>query len=696
MRTISNLTFFFLCSLVLSIPVFLLASNHVFAADVEAGKWPVIGTMKEEVSEKKQFKDDWNSPEWKHEIGDQVRLKFRYDITDRDDTQKDKKLNVVLQQKKKNDFEEVQRAVRYALDQKDQEDVIFTNLKKGETYRIVFDGVPLYLTGNYHRINYTLYYDAPKLDGYELKAEYKFNRDKDDELKFSIVNKDDQKVHFNGKVNYQITPDVGKKVSPGIRTVTSKSSKSFRIKELTDQHLPAETEMSDRNIPVTKVIVNYFGTVDTIDGNSKEYLLSKEFNIQRFKDELELEKKKGNGEITIIAKTKLGDDVKDRKWEFELKDKDGDRLEVKNPKGEGTKAQATFTLPEFKNEKSGSVTVTFTGRKSSVRLEGINLYRETKKINVDAPAEKKNNDSGPKNDGPKNDGPKEDEKKDQEKKDDDKTNNDKKDQKDKKQDDQQNQDQQDRDQRNRDQQDRDQQDKDQQDQNQQNNQREDNEPKNDDPNNRDPQREENPKNEEPKDEDKPKNDRNNEEVNQEAAIELSANVLKEQKKVEIVATLKNVDQPEGKWKLVFNAGEQDEQGKKDEQVIEEDANKSNSLKKEFSIEKIEKETVKVIATFKGKDKKGKIDVTQEEEIKLKEDSKGDDDSGKKDDSDDQGGTTSDEETVKDEVITKTQSPNSQIGGRLPKTATHYGSNLFIGILFLISGGIIFSFRRRVN
>src|SRR5690606_25785915 len=114
------------------------------------------------------------------------------------------------------------------------------------------------------------------------------------------------------------------------------------------------------------------------------------------------------------------------------------------------------------------------------------------------------------------------------------------------------------------------------------------------------------------------------------------------------------------------------------------------------IEKIEKETVKVIATFKGKDKKGKIDVTEEKEIKLKEDSK-EDDSGKKDDSDDQNGTTIDEEKVIEKVATNSQTiPNGQIGGKLPKTATQYGSNLLIGILFLISGGIIFSLRRRFS
>ena len=192
-----------------------------------------------------------------------------------------------------------------------------------------------------------------------------------------------------------------------------------------------------------------------------------------------------------------------------------------------------------------------------------------------------------------------------------------------------------------------------------------------------------------KKDEEPKDDHDSEDVNKEANIELNANVLANQKKVEIEATLKEVNQPEGKWKLIFNAGEQDEQ------VVEEDVNEETSLKKEFSIEEIEKETVKVIATFKGKDKKGKIDVTEEKEIKLKDDSQSDR-SGENGDSDDDEGTTSNEDDVSDEVITQPQSPSGQVGGELPKTATDYGTNLLIGMLCIVSGGVLFYLRRRIS
>ena len=639
MRRVGFSFLVFLFAVVFSIPVSLSAANGAFAEDLE---FVIDKDNKNMEGKEVTFFNDFASSEWTMDRDGDVRMQFWYDIAYGFDDDIAFYVTVKLQKKKENgEFEDTgQQVVRRPLDKDTkQEDILFRGLKKGETYRILFDGI-LARAIQRHRISFKLFHEVQKTNDYELKAHYQYIPDKDDELKFSIVKKgQDVDLDFNGKVNVEIIPESGEKVSE-TRDVTSKESKTFKIDKFVDKYLPTEKKPEDQNAPETKVIVHYTGTVGTDSGNIS---LTQEFKINRFKSDLELETNKEGNNVSVSAKTSLGDGVKDRKWEFVLKKKDGTVLAVKNPSDEDRKAKATFSPEDFKGEKSATVSVAFTGKmiyNYSIRNQ-IALYRADGQVDVETspPTGGNNGGPGPQQEGPKNDGPKNEGPKDE-----------------------------------------------QIANSQGNHEQKDTDPKNENGN---APKDEDKKDEEPKDEE-PKDDGNREEVNKEAAIELNANVLKEQKKVGVVATLKNVEQPEGKWKLILHAGE------KDEQVVEEDAKKENSLKKEFSIEKIEKETVKVIATFKGKDKKGKIDVTEEKEIKLKEDSK-EDDSGKKDDSDDQNGTTIDEEKVIEKVATNSQTiPNGQIGGKLPKTATQYGSNLLIGILFLISGGIIFSLRRRFS
>lgn len=204
---------------------------------------------------------------------------------------------------------------------------------------------------------------------------------------------------------------------------------------------------------------------------------------------------------------------------------------------------------------------------------------------------------------------------------------------------------------------------------------------------KDDNRKDDKKNNDQKDDKQKNDDDQGKNANTDASITIDSNVLKDQKKVEIEATLKEVDQPVGDWKLVFNAGE------KDEEVVEDKQNKDGFLKREFSIENIQKETVKVIATFKGKDKKGSIDVTQEEEIEINLEEDEDEDIVV-----DQSGAHPDEDEVEEIVVNNPTSPSGQLGGQLPKTATNHSTGIIAGILFLILGfgGLFFLRRRQTN
>lgn len=304
-----------------------------------------------------------------------------------------------------------------------------------------------------------------------------------------------------------------------------------------------------------------------------------------------------------------------------------------------------------------------------------------------------------------------------------------------------------------------------------------------------------------KDDDKKDDDKKDKTTNKEAKIDLHSKILKEENQVEIAAKLKKVDQPKGDWTLTFNAGEKEEK-------VEKFKNKKGSISKKFNIEKIDKEKVKVIAKFTGEDKKGKINVSKEKNVKIKEDPpavnddakikltsdlleddkvkitaslenaeestgnwtlifpynkddknqeddqkrtsqeesitetfdikeitddealvyaafKGkdkhnkiidteleekiaipnntnpppDEDDTNKDngeDGTDKDGTKSDEEDVIEEVITPPESPKDEHGGKLPKTATQYGTGFIAGIFLLMGGGIIFYWRRRAR
>lgn len=171
--------------------------------------------------------------------------------------------------------------------------------------------------------------------------------------------------------------------------------------------------------------------------------------------------------------------------------------------------------------------------------------------------------------------------------------------------------------------------------------------------------------------------------NKDAKITLTPTIL-ENDQVEIKASLENAEEPNGTWTLTFNEG--------DPKTFE---NQGASITETYSTKDIKETKVPVTAKFVGKDKENKT-IEQEitEQVTVKKeitpppvvDATGDD-----------GGTTTDnDDEVVGQVVTPPNSPSGQIGGQLPKTATHYSTGLIAGILFFISGAFVLLWRRRTT
>ena len=642
----------FILAVVLTIPSSLVAIDSVFAEDegLINGRYVKDKNNKNVEAKDKTFWNDHETEEWGLQWNSDVVLEVWYDLKWGDDGsdpgETPKELTVKLQKKNGKDFKDTNQKVKIkSLGREKKQVVKFKGLEKGETYRLLFDGKAL----TWHRVSYKLFYDNPIKKNYKLKTAYDYVRDGNDVLKYSIVKEDqDGNVHFNGKVKYEITPANGNKVTE-TKNVNSSKSKTFKIDKFVDNYLPPETENSDSEPSVTKVKVTYEGTVDSVDQNNRYYRLQRETRIYRYTRELELKTKKENGKITVTARALLGDAAKDGKWEIALM-KGNEKLASKKPEdNKDKKVTVSFSYKDFKDNKSATVRAVYTGKKVDTGerdlvslFDSVVLYRHTAKKNVDAPSKPKDDQDKPKDDKdkPKDDKDKPKDDKDKPKEDQDKPNEDKP--------------------------------------KEDNDNDKDNNPRNDDGQNQ----QDNQRNQQDEDQ---RNQQDNEQAkNEDAAIEIKSKVLKEQQQVQIEASLTGVEEPEGDWKLVFNSDDQDNKQEEEEKQTK----NQTTFTKTFSISSIKKDTVKVVATFKGKDKKGKIDVTKEEEVNLKDESQKDGDTN-------EDGTTADEDKVIEKVVQNTQTPPSgQVGGKLPKTATHYGSSLLIGMLLLMSGGIFLLLRRR--
>jgi len=668
-------------AVVLSVPNFSLGIEPVFADNNEDELLighPVTDVNNKEVQGELTFRDLAILTEdgWKVRWGGNVVLEVWYDIMLGDDGtdegEEPKKATVKLRKKNKDgDFVDTGQEHEIKSLGKDKKQTIkFTGLKQGETYQIVVDASLIWnpFAMKRHRIKYKLFHDNPIHPDYELKTSYDYKRGGNDVVKYSIGKKGkDGNVHFNGKVRYKIYKAFGedKEAVSKTKDVISSSSKSFQIDEFKDsEHLPPEIEKSDSSKPRTRIEVVYEGVLDGVNKNNRYWRLKRETRIYREKDKLDLQIKKENGEVKVTAKANLDKEVKDKikdgKWEIALLKENVNKsckdageticLKAEKPKdNKDKKVTATFKHEDFKDNKSAYVRAVYTAKKleSKDGSDEVVLYRQTAKKKVDRPS----GSGGSNNDNPSDGGQQQPRDDGQQKPKDDKDKP--KDDKDKPKEDK---------------------DKPKED----NDNDKDNNPRNDDGQNQ----QDNQRNQQDEDQ---RNQQDNEQAkNEDAAIEIKSKVLKEQQQVQIEASLTGVEEPEGDWKLVFNSDDQDNKQEEEEKQTK----NQTTFTKTFSISSIKKDTVKVVASFKGKDKKGKIDVTKEEEVNLKDESQKDGDTN-------EDGTTADEDKVIEKVVQNTQTPPSgQVGGKLPKTATNYGSSLLIGMLLLMSGGIFLLLRRR--
>lgn len=738
MRKVGYLFFFFAMTLILAIPISLQGTKKAFA-DARANEQPEPILSKGKTSfannhESQEFKSDWNS---------KVRLELWYDIQLYQD---EEKYSMWIKLQKKNaqgewvDTGQEYKRAPHDADEKHPKDVVF-NIQKDTTYRIFFDGPHWQMSPVRNRVSYKLYNRYPIPDQYELKPYYDYNRGENDNLQFSIVNKSNNNdVNFNGKVRYKIIRDDGQEVSSDLIDVTSRDhNRKIKIDQFTDDLLPAETNQDD---PVSRTIVkiSYAGTVDTLNPNEDKYYLTKEFEIERFKRNIEdITANQEGSNLKVSADTRYGG--ADRKWEFKLTDNKDNELETKHPKDQGQKSEASFTHEDFNNKKSGIVRVTYTAKKYSAPNSNIpfriSLYRVTgtKRVNAPpAPAPPPSDNGGNHNGGNHNGG---------------------------------------------------------------------NDGGNQDKGNDDTPKEE-PVNKEAKididskilkdenqveitaklkkvdqpkgdwtltfnagedgekketfkdsqkstvtqkfsikdlDKDKVKviakfkgNDKNGKidveeeknvkikdsnenpsEVNEEAKIKLTSKLLENQQ-VEISAVLENAEEPTGEWTMIFpynkeeqqtnNENDENQSGENQSNENQNDENKRTSnqatITETFDIKDITDNEALVYVEFKGKDKQNNmIETKLEETITLRNEttpppSENEDDTDQTQPNEE---SQADEDEVVEEVITPPESPNDpngQIGGELPKTATNYPTGLFIGMVLLLGGGIALYLRRRTS
>lgn len=720
MRKVRYLFSLFVFTLTLAIPIWLQESN-VALADPQFNEVPVSRIVKkdneekeEEIKEKnRQFSNNHTTKEWKSKWDGKLRLELWFDINNQLDIEP-YSMKIKLQKKNhKGDWVDTgQEFKRKPQDHsKKQEDIVFKNIKKGETYRIFFDGY--HFTLKFYaknRISYNLYHQFPRTYQYNLKADYTLNNgDNDDELQFSFINKNKNKnenLHFNGTVSYKIITDTGKEITQEPTEVNSKeNNRKIKIDQFSEsEHLPALKNPTDSGTPETKVEVEYVGTIDSMDKDKQQYHISRSFTIKRFKKDLEVNSKHEGSNLKVSAISKqLPESVEDRKWEFKLTDKDGKQLgDTQTPKDKDRKAEATFSHKAFKDKDKATVNVTFTGKMYNVLGTGIILYNATgEKKNINAPPapapppQDNGRDTPPPQDNGGNDQEEESVNKEAKIKINSKI---------------------------------------LKDENQVEitaklekveepkgdwtltfNAGEDGEKKE---TIKDSQKSSVTKKFSIKDLEKDKvkvvakfkgkdkkgkiNVTKEKQVeikedtpstNEEAKIKLTSNLL-ENNQVEISAVLENVEEPTGEWTLIFPYNKEDEN--------QNNGHKRTSNQKEitetFDTKEITENEALAYVEFKGKDKDNKIIETKlEEMITLKNDTPPpSDDESDQDETQPNDESQSDEEEVVEEIITPPESPNGQIGGELPKTATNYPVGFITGILLLIGGGIAFYLNRRTS
>lgn len=758
MKKVGRLFLAFILTFALAIPVSLQWS------DVASAKRKDISDVKKH---EENFKNNHISDSWIHKGGGKIKVKIYYDVNGVIWAPDDGEIKVILQKydekgKKWNKYKSNEKKIE-AKGRTTEQLVTFTDdLRAGHEYRLYFKHVRIHSgPGISHRISYNVSQDSPaSTNDYKLNANYIVKPGgNDDELKFTIKNKDNHEVPFEGIVTYDIKPnnsdqsadgETDKKAGGNSRTI-----KISKFKE--EEHLPNEWKVGDSENSRKKTTINvtYIGS---IDGSKKNYKITKTYNILRnnWTSELEVKSKdNNNGKLDVSAKVGRGNG--ERKFTFELKKEKNDtsNLDEIVQKDKDNKAQVSFARDKFNGFDKAHVKVTFTGQLNND--ERVILQKATKTISVNKPKEPQNsnggnnnggsnngggNNNGGSNDGGNNNGGnnnggnkggKNEEKVNEDatidikskileddkveikatlKKVDDpkgtwklkfndgetktyeeekgsitKTFSTKNIEKDKvkftakftgkdskgkinvtkteeiKVKEEKDDDQGDASGNN--------QDDDQGDAS--GNNKDDNQGDASGNNQDDDQGDASGNNKQ----DPPAKE------NKDAKITLTPTIL-ENDQVEIKASLENAEEPNGTWTLTFNEG--------DPKTFE---NQGASITETYSTKDIKETKVPVTAKFVGKDKENKT-IEQEitEQVTVKKeitpppvvDATGDD-----------GGTTTDnDDEVVGQVVTPPNSPSGQIGGQLPKTATHYSTGLIAGILFFISGAFVLLWRRRTT